>query len=72
MSSTRRSGPKFKKSAVEVEQTNICNNMLDKDVKGFFDKVSAFSVREGLNMLIQLSGIGVLRPNVIVIGFKDD
>jgi len=45
---------------------------LDKDVKGFFDKVSAFSVRDGHNMLMQLSGMGVLRPNVIVIGFKDD
>jgi len=29
-------------------------------------------VRDGHNMLIQLTGLGVLRPNVVVIGFKDD
>jgi len=47
-------------------------NVLDKHVQGFFDKVSALSVRDGHNMLIQLTGLGVLRPNVVVIGFKDD
>jgi len=48
------------------------NDSLDQDVQGFFDKVSAMSVRDGHNMLIQLTGLGVLRPNVVVIGFKDD
>jgi hypothetical protein len=47
-------------------------NVLDKHVQGFFDKVSAMSVRDGHNMLIQLTGLGVLRPNVVVMGFKDD
>jgi len=63
-----RAGP-ISSSTDEIDDSR---NSLDKDVIGFFDKVSAFSVRDGLNMLLQLSGIGVLRPNVIVIGFKDD
>jgi len=45
---------------------------IEDHVQGFYDKVCATSLREGLNMLMQLAGIGVLRPNVIVMGFKDD
>lgn len=63
---------KNQKSGTVARRNSECNNSLDKDVMGLFDKVSAFSFREGHSMLMQLSGIGVLRPNVIVIGFKDD
>jgi len=63
---------KMLKKAGELIRKNTIEREINTDVQGFFDKVSANSLREGLNMFIQLSGLGVLRPNVIVMGFKDD
>eukprot|EP00497_Spongosphaera_streptacantha_P000917 TRINITY_DN1624_c0_g1_i1.p1 TRINITY_DN1624_c0_g1~~TRINITY_DN1624_c0_g1_i1.p1 ORF type:complete len:305 (+),score=65.43 TRINITY_DN1624_c0_g1_i1:192-1106(+) len=41
-------------------------------VKGFFNAVLATSFRNGVQMLVQLSGLGNLKPNVVVFGMKQD
>jgi len=65
-------GQKMLKKAGSMIRKISLKKEIDQHVQGFFDWVSANSVREGLYMFIQLSGLGVLRPNVIVLGFKDD
>eukprot|EP00497_Spongosphaera_streptacantha_P002551 TRINITY_DN3151_c0_g1_i1.p1 TRINITY_DN3151_c0_g1~~TRINITY_DN3151_c0_g1_i1.p1 ORF type:complete len:150 (-),score=27.46 TRINITY_DN3151_c0_g1_i1:62-511(-) len=41
-------------------------------VKAFFDAVIAPDMREGAQMLIQLSGLGNVKPNVVLMGMKTD
>jgi len=41
-------------------------------VKGFFEAVIAESLQEGVQMHTQLGGLGRLKPNVLVLGFKDN
>jgi len=41
-------------------------------VKGFFEAVIASSLQEGAQMHTQLAGLGRLKPNVIVLGFKEN
>jgi len=41
-------------------------------VKGFFEAVIAKSLQEGAQMHTQLAGLGRLKPNVIVLGFKEN
>jgi len=41
-------------------------------VKGFFEAVIARSLQEGAQMHTQLAGLGRLKPNVIVLGFKEN
>jgi len=60
------------KAGAIIGRSKESTNVIDEYVQGFFDKVHATSVRDGLNILMQLAGLGVLRPNVVVIGFKDD
>lgn len=41
-------------------------------VKGFFEAVIAENLRQGTQMLVQLSGLGRLKPNVVVMGYKEN
>eukprot|EP00466_Bigelowiella_natans_P021009 jgi/Bigna1/87190/estExt_fgenesh1_pg.C_170175 len=41
-------------------------------VRGFLSTVIAPSVREGLQSLLCCAGLGVLRPNTLVLGYKED
>jgi amino acid transporter len=41
-----------------------------KNAKGFYDAILADSFRQGVQNLFQLCGLGSLRPNTLIIGFK--
>ncbi|XP_067445033.1 solute carrier family 12 member 3 [Thunnus thynnus] len=43
-----------------------------RKVKSFFRDVVATDLRSGVNMLLQGSGLGRIRPNVLLMGFKRD
>merc|ERR1712176_1007345 len=42
------------------------------EIKGFFGAVIAETLRQGVQLLSQLCGLGRLKPNVLVMGFKED
>lgn len=42
----------------------------DRRIKSFFDGVACESLREGAQSMMQLSGLGKLRPNILFLGFK--
>jgi len=49
------------------------NSWLSKhQVKGFYNVVDDVDFEEGARCLMQASGIGKLRPNVVLMGFKSD
>lgn len=41
-------------------------------IKAFYSHVDESSFEEGSKALIQASGIGKLRPNILLMGFKSD
>ena len=45
-------------------------NLLNTNKKGFFDSVFAESFRQGVTMLMQCVGLGSLRPNTLVLGYR--
>merc|ERR1711968_332318 len=48
------------------------NPKLDVKARAFCDVVSAPNLHEGFLHLLQLGGLGRLRPNVVLMGFKND
>lgn len=46
--------------------------MNKRRVKGFYNYVSAASLRDGTLALLQTTGLGKLRPNTVLLGFKSD
>eukprot|EP00484_Ammonia_sp_Unknown_P030043 CAMPEP_0197025026 /NCGR_PEP_ID=MMETSP1384-20130603/5465_1 /TAXON_ID=29189 /ORGANISM="Ammonia sp." /LENGTH=1058 /DNA_ID=CAMNT_0042453505 /DNA_START=61 /DNA_END=3237 /DNA_ORIENTATION=+ len=65
-----------------LHRTNVCKfqqlhygnylprRLLNTGKKGFFDAVFAASFREGASMLMQCVGLGALRPNTLVLGYR--
>ena len=45
-------------------------HLLNSNVKGFFESVIAKNMREGIHILLQTCGLGALRPNTLIIGYR--
>ena len=41
-------------------------------IKGFYSLVDDVDFEEGARCLMQASGVGKMRPNIIMMGFKSD
>lgn len=41
-------------------------------MRGFFTLVDGISLEEGTRALVQASGIGKLKPNILLLGYKSD
>uniref|UniRef100_A0AAQ6AEQ1 Solute carrier family 12 member 2 n=1 Tax=Amphiprion ocellaris TaxID=80972 RepID=A0AAQ6AEQ1_AMPOC len=46
--------------------------LLKNDTKGFYTPVFAEDLRQGSQYLLQAAGLGRLKPNTLVLGFKND
>lgn len=59
-------------SDIAVEMTPYWLNFVDHmKVKAFIELTVAKSIREGAQHLMRLSGMGAMKPNMIVLGFLD-
>ncbi|XP_050679374.1 bumetanide-sensitive sodium-(potassium)-chloride cotransporter isoform X2 [Leptidea sinapis] len=53
--------------------TNRANHwFMKRKVKSFYSVVDGVDVKDGANALIQASGLGKLRPNILLMGFKEN
>ncbi|XP_070827611.1 solute carrier family 12 member 3 [Chaetodon trifascialis] len=60
-------------SAVEKASSNSHVTWLNRrKVKSFYRGVVAAELRSGVNMLLQGAGLGRMKPNVLLMGFKTD
>uniref|UniRef100_A0A3Q3XMT6 Uncharacterized protein n=1 Tax=Mola mola TaxID=94237 RepID=A0A3Q3XMT6_MOLML len=60
-------------SALERASSDIHVTWLNqRKVKSFYRSVVATEIRSGVNMLLQGAGLGRIKPNVVVMGFKAD
>ncbi|KAM4614648.1 solute carrier family 12 member 2 [Polymixia lowei] len=62
--------PNFKELA--TEQSRYQRWLLKNETKAFYTPVFADDVRQGSQYLLQAAGLGRLRPNTLVLGFKND
>lgn len=65
---TRR--PNFKEMA--SDQVRYQRWLLRNETKAFYTAVCAEDMRQGTQYLLQAAGLGRLRPNTLVVGFKND
>lgn len=59
-------------SQVLRDQRHTEKLMQQAKIKGFYCPVVASSFRDGVQSLIQLSGLGRFRPNILMLGFKNN
>uniref|UniRef100_A0A8C7TY53 Solute carrier family 12 member 2 n=1 Tax=Oncorhynchus mykiss TaxID=8022 RepID=A0A8C7TY53_ONCMY len=62
--------PNFKE--LSNDQTRYQRWLMKNETKAFYTPVFAEDIREGTQYLLQAAGLGRLRPNTLVIGFKND
>ncbi|XP_046870972.1 solute carrier family 12 member 2 [Hypomesus transpacificus] len=62
--------PNFKELA--NDQVRFQRWLLRNETKAFYTAVYAEDIRQGTQYLLQASGLGRLRPNTLVVGFKND
>lgn len=65
---TSDSGPDLTLSQVP-HWLNLIDHM---KIKAFVELTVAKSVREGLQHLMRLSGMGAMKPNTVILGFSDN
>ncbi|XP_066183885.1 solute carrier family 12 member 3 isoform X3 [Sylvia atricapilla] len=46
--------------------------LMKRKIKAFYTNVVAEDLRSGVQMLIQAAGLGKMRPNILVLGYKKD
>uniref|UniRef100_A0A3Q2Y3T0 Solute carrier family 12 member 3 n=1 Tax=Hippocampus comes TaxID=109280 RepID=A0A3Q2Y3T0_HIPCM len=57
---------------ISVQSESHISWLKQRKVKSFYKHVVAADLRSGVNMLLQGSGLGRMRPNVLLMGFKTD
>lgn len=62
--------PNFKELA--TDQTRYQRWLLKNETKAFYMPVLAEDLRQGCQYLLQAAGLGRLKPNTLVLGFKND
>ncbi|XP_013870595.1 solute carrier family 12 member 2 isoform X2 [Austrofundulus limnaeus] len=62
--------PNFKDLA--TDQSRYQRWLMKNESKAFYTPVFAEDLREGAQFLLQAAGLGRLRPNTLVLGFKND
>ncbi|KAF7218040.1 solute carrier family 12 member 2 [Nothobranchius furzeri] len=62
--------PNFKDLA--IDQTRYQRWLMKNETKAFYTPVFAEDLRQGSLYLLQAAGLGRLRPNTLVLGFKND
>ncbi|XP_030005683.1 solute carrier family 12 member 2 isoform X1 [Sphaeramia orbicularis] len=62
--------PNFKDIA--TEQARYQRWLLKNETKAFYTSVFAEDMRQGTQYLLQAAGLGRLKPNTLVLGFKND
>ncbi|XP_038820855.1 solute carrier family 12 member 2-like [Salvelinus namaycush] len=62
--------PNFKE--LSNDQTRYQRWLLKNETKAFYTPVFADDMRQGTQYLLQAAGLGRLRPNTLVIGYKSD
>lgn len=46
--------------------------LTERKVKSFYYPICAESLRDGVKSLLQAAGIGKLRPNILLMGYKNN
>ncbi|TNN53435.1 Solute carrier family 12 member 2 [Liparis tanakae] len=62
--------PNFKE--LSTDQARYQRWLLKNDTKAFYSPVFAEDMRQGAQYLLQAAGLGRLKPNTLVMGFKND
>ncbi|XP_062268311.1 solute carrier family 12 member 2 [Platichthys flesus] len=62
--------PNFKD--ISTEQSRYQRWLLKNETKAFYTPVFAEDMRQGTQYLLQAAGLGRLKPNTLVLGFKND
>uniref|UniRef100_A0A8C4WUW7 Solute carrier family 12 member 4 n=1 Tax=Eptatretus burgeri TaxID=7764 RepID=A0A8C4WUW7_EPTBU len=54
---------------VQAAEQTVSNAMSSEKVKGFYQVLTVNEIREGLSNLVQLCGLGVMKPNTVLMGW---